>query len=377
MENRSRPLDLLRAAAILLVLGAHLIIYPKSNLFLHAVTIVCNKTGWIGVDLFFVLSGFLISGLLFSEYDQFKHISFKRFFIRRGFKIYPSFYMFTFACLLYFIITKKPVGIKSCLPWLFYLQDYIRPSTSYLGKFFWGHTWSLAVEEQFYLFLPLLLILLYKVNHTRKQPFWHIPAIFIITGAACLILRIWAIKTNSIDPYTFPVASFHLRMDALLFGVLISYFYHYYFYEFEKAARRFKYALVGIGLILLLLVPWLQWPINNSIGYSLAYLGSGLILAGSMGQSIKTNIFTKMLSGIGRYSYSIYLWHFPIAMSVIPYLKRAFSCVNNWFVYATIYLAGSIAIGILMSKAIEIPLLNLRDRIYPSRSKTIIYQKQL
>src|SRR3974390_1422877 len=81
--SRSMGLDALRAVAILLVLGRH------ANL-----SEVWSRIGWCGVDLFFVLSGFLISGLLFQEYKKRKSIDFMRFFILRGLKIYPSFYLF-------------------------------------------------------------------------------------------------------------------------------------------------------------------------------------------------------------------------------------------------------------------------------------------
>ncbi len=81
--KRNIGLDFLRGIAIILVLFRHLEINK-----------MMARTGWIGVDLFFVLSGFLVSGLLFKEYQKFSTVNLKRFFIRRGFKIYPSFYFF-------------------------------------------------------------------------------------------------------------------------------------------------------------------------------------------------------------------------------------------------------------------------------------------
>src|ERR1700675_1801152 len=87
MRARNQWFDVLRGVAILLVLGRH---------YDYRYIRIWHSIGWAGVDLFFVLSGFLISGLLFSEYKTRNSISFKRFFIRRGLKIYPAFYLFLF-----------------------------------------------------------------------------------------------------------------------------------------------------------------------------------------------------------------------------------------------------------------------------------------
>src|SRR5262245_42677041 len=91
---RALRLDLLRALAIFLVLGRHM--YPLADRTPQPILFMCQlwrSSGWIGVDLFFVVSGFLVSGLLFSEYQQRGKIRIWRFYIRRGFKIYPAFYL--------------------------------------------------------------------------------------------------------------------------------------------------------------------------------------------------------------------------------------------------------------------------------------------
>src|SRR5438045_3895822 len=87
MTSRNQSLDVLRGIAVLLVIVSHYSgTLPRPSALL--------ETGWVGVDLFFVLSGFLISGLLFSEFEKTGSINLKRFWIRRGFKIYPPFYVF-------------------------------------------------------------------------------------------------------------------------------------------------------------------------------------------------------------------------------------------------------------------------------------------
>src|SRR5262245_19628234 len=95
--HRLRELDILRGVAILLVLGRHVIDIPDTvPPLVRRLFFVWRQIGWIGVDLFFVLSGFLVSGLLFGEYRLTGRIRLGRFLIRRGLKIYPSFYFFLF-----------------------------------------------------------------------------------------------------------------------------------------------------------------------------------------------------------------------------------------------------------------------------------------
>jgi peptidoglycan/LPS O-acetylase OafA/YrhL len=114
------------------------------------------QAGWVGVDLFFVLSGFLISGLLFDEYKRLGSIAFKRFMIRRMFKLYPAFY--TMLIVNYF--AESALGhVSSPAQYLTeatYLQNYLSP--------IWGHTWSLVVEEHFYILLPLFLLALIRLS---------------------------------------------------------------------------------------------------------------------------------------------------------------------------------------------------------------------
>src|SRR5882762_10148526 len=134
---RLKRLDVLRAFAILLVLGSH-----------KETASIWMKTGWVGVDLFFVLSGFLVSGLLFSEYQKVGKLRIKRFLIRRGLKIYPPFYTLLLATVcLVAVLGNNSIPGKVLLSEGLFVQNY--------GPAFWGHTWSLAVEEHFYLLLAL------------------------------------------------------------------------------------------------------------------------------------------------------------------------------------------------------------------------------
>src|SRR5437588_1674510 len=169
MGNRSQALDILRFLAVLLVLWRHSwVCSPQISPLLHSITATLQRGGWIGVDLFFVLSGFLISGLLFKECQKTHQISLSRFFVRRGFKIYPPFW----ALLLFTVVLESITNNKTAGKWIlcefFFVQNYGDASQ-------WGYTWSLAVEEHFYILLPLLLVVLLKVGSKRPRPFANIP----------------------------------------------------------------------------------------------------------------------------------------------------------------------------------------------------------
>src|SRR5277367_6483083 len=125
---RNKRLDVLRCVAILLVLFHH-----------GQITPLFSRAGWVGVDLFFVLSGFLISGLLFGEYRKKGSIQFQRFFIRRGFKIYPAFYFLLAFVALVELYRHVFSSLTKYLHEVFFIQSY------YPG--IWSYTWSLAVEE--------------------------------------------------------------------------------------------------------------------------------------------------------------------------------------------------------------------------------------
>jgi peptidoglycan/LPS O-acetylase OafA/YrhL len=133
--TRIRHLDMLRATAVLLVISSHLTWHP-----------ILSRFGWTGVDLFFCLGGFLISGLLFRDYKTTGTIHWRRFIIRRGFKLYPAYYTLTLATVIFSRIAGTPILWKRLWPDLILVQDY-EPGT-------WGHLWSLGIEEQFYLLLP-------------------------------------------------------------------------------------------------------------------------------------------------------------------------------------------------------------------------------
>lgn len=359
------PIDLLRALAVFLVLGAHMQVCPvEASPLFHFVTGIWNRGGWVGVDLFFVLSGFLVSGLLFREHEKYGGILPLRFLIRRGFKIYPGFWVLIGATVVVGILTGEPRNPHSVLSELLFVQNY--------RSALWQHTWSLAVEEHFYFFLAFFLLLLSW--RTSPRPFSFVPAVFIVFAVMCLIFRILTAARpvipgdGSITTHVFPT---HLRMDSLFFGVLLSYLYHTHAEQFIGAIRRWRWPLFVLG-ILCLAPPFIfsleTTPFIYTWGFALFYIGSGALLCALLSMRLPQSWPFRSIAYIGSHSYSVYLWHMAVLLWIVPLFGSFTSPTTNWFCYFAIYIIGAICVGIPMALLIEFPMLRLRDKLFPSRS---------
>lgn len=358
--HRSKQIDILRAIAVLLVLGRHMTLCPAdTSPFLHQVTRIWAQGGWIGVDLFFVLSGFLVSGLLFREHEKYQALHIGHFLIRRGFKIYPPFWLLIGATVLVSILIRKELPLSALACELLFVQNY--------GPALWHHTWSLAVEEHFYLLLAFGLFVLAKRRST--QPFTLIPAAFVGVALLCLLLRILGAAHASFR-YTTHMYPSHLRLDGLFFGVLLSYLFHRYPVKFLATACRFRHLLLGTGVLLLFpafCLPSETTPFIYTYGLTLFYLGSGCLLVAALGYRAPTTRLGHAAAYFGSHSYSVYLWHMPVALWGTAAVAKLLPQYYNWFVYGITYLAGAVMLGVAMSVLTEFPVLRIRDRFYPSR----------
>jgi peptidoglycan/LPS O-acetylase OafA/YrhL len=338
-----------------------------------ALTSFAARVGWAGVDLFFVLSGFLISGLLYSEYKKRQDISFKRFFVRRGLKIYPAFYVLivaTFAA-QHLLWHGAPSPLQNFFNEFVFIQNY--------RYGVWGHTWSLAVEEHFYIGLALLLLLLVRISSDRANPFRSVPTIFAIVGAGCLALRcltIWVVPPaeNLTAHVTNPT---HARIDALFFGVFIGYLYHFRPEVIQKLLPPWgNRILIGILSALLLSMGYFFARDSHTLlafGLTTLYLGfGGLLVLGLEVRGIFAGGLAKFLeflgtaaAYLGRHSYSIYLWHAPFLQVVDVVLRKVIHVPVAPLAVAIVKIVGSCALGIVFAHLIEFPVLKFRDRFFP------------
>ncbi len=273
-SRRIKNLDVLRGVAILLVLGEH---KYASDIWL--------RIGWTGVDLFFVLSGFLISGLLFSEFKTHGTIRVRRFLIRRGFKIYPGYYIL----MLYYIVRDLRGGIRpstQTLLSLVFLQNYGPGPVNY--------TWSLAVEEHFYLVLPLVLSVMIALASRAKsiglvlsasddRPPHALSSLPKVIAFGCGLVLASRCLTTLLVPYDNRTHHFptHLRIDSLMFGVVIGYFYNFHYDSLRMVVQRRRNGIFIAGCVLLSSCVWLERtsPAMFTIGLTALYAGYGCILA--------------------------------------------------------------------------------------------------
>jgi peptidoglycan/LPS O-acetylase OafA/YrhL len=359
---RIKRLDILRCVAVLLVVISH------SGIFFLTV-----KVGWVGVDLFFVLSGFLISGLLYSEYNKRGDISFRRFFIRRGLKIYPAFYVMLLATfvgqLLFWHAPPQPFST--------YLREILFVQNYYFA--IWGHTWSLAVEEHFYIVLALLLLLLARYSSNRQDPFRRIPQIFLFVACACLALRILTIVLT-------PQAKFltsdvmnptHTRIDGLFFGVLLGYLYHFRPEVITNFCRSVVNR-VALGMLSAALLSCCYFFSRDdhfllTFGLTFLYLGfGGLLVLCLVVRNVlpgKVARFAERIGTgcayVGTHSYSIYLWHTPFLVYVPLFLRKFVHIQPLGMAPRVLYILGCCVLGIAMANLIELPVLRLRDKLFP------------
>jgi peptidoglycan/LPS O-acetylase OafA/YrhL len=315
---------------------------------------IFSKVGWTGVDLFFVLSGFLISGLLFVEWKRDGRIQVGRFLIRRGFKIYPSFYVFLLLAglALHLLARNMPTTASRYVHEAFFMQNY-------LGGV-WGHTWSLAVEEHFYLLLPLFIITL----GVRRIPgaFPIIALVSIVSRGLFLLVP----QRNVFLGLSF--AATNARMDALFFGVLLGYLHHFHGLRWESFVIRWKLVIAAASVLLLSTVYFVpRETVRFAIGgYTLTYLGFGGVLVLCLYVWKTVPRWLAPLAFLGTYSYSIYLWHLPVAFWTPTLLSRVFHVTLNPYEVFPIFIALSFVLGILMARLVEFPMLRLRETLFPS-----------
>ncbi len=357
-SGRIFQLDVLRGIAILLVMGVHVPAYP----------IWSTLGGW-GVDLFFVLSGFLISNLLFGEYRKSGSIRFIRFLSRRALKLYPSFYLLLVLTVLYCVLWRVPFTARQLLGEMVLTQNYIGG--------IWGHTWSLAVEEHFYLLLPLLLAFLMKRRAGSVDPFRPIPAIFLGVAIVCLALRILNAQHYPEYSHRIHYEPSHLRFDTLFFGVFLSYLHNFRPEILQTVMSnpwRLPVSMVSVMAFVPVIVYATTDPTMYTVGFTLVYIGFGTMLLLSLYSEDRKRpepgIALRAIGRMGTYSYTLYLWHVPMAQ-VFASLASRFPSVNQYILHA-IYFAASVVVGVVSSRLVEIPVLKLRERLFPpSGSKPI------
>jgi peptidoglycan/LPS O-acetylase OafA/YrhL len=345
IPSRNAGLDFLRCLAVVGVIGRHMVPHfgpvERQSVLLRA----WHEVGWLGVDVFFVLSGYLISGLIFSEYARTGGFKVRRFLVRRGLKIYPAYYAF----LLYGCYKLGWEGAKDIWPGLILIQNYI-----WMGKF--GHTWSLAVEEHFYVLFALVFAFVVRCVASWRRYF--VPVVISILGAG-LMGRIFAVTIGVDDSAIY--AESHFRMDSLLMGVLLRYLVAFGVLDPMRVSRWILLGATVLSGVWAYIIPSRD-PWMLTLGLTVLPLSAAamvlLVTRSSLGG------WVRPFAWVGRHSYGIYLWHVTV-LNVVLY-KIGFTQHLPLVPKIVLVLVACVAVGWLMTLIVEAPILKLRDRFFPS-----------
>lgn len=362
LKNKLYGLDHLRALAIILVFFFHYYIVSGGQPeWLPNVA----SFGWTGVDLFFVLSGFLISSQLFQQIKQGQIISFKIFFLKRFFRIVPAFLV---TVVIYFCIPffREKEALPPLWKFLTFTQNLGLNIKDY-GTF--SHCWSLCVEEHFYLFLPIILIFLQSSKLFSKS-YWLLLALFLL-GFAIRIYSFDHLYLPKIDDenswlywYKFIYYPTYNRLDGLLIGVTIAGIYVYKPIIFDKISK-FGNLFIFLSLCFLISAYFVcedQQTFNASIfGFPLIAIGFGFMVLGAISPTsflYKWN--SKITTFIATLSFAIYLTHKGIIHTTIKLL-------DNYKIDQNIILIICIVTctlgAYLLNLTIEKPFMKLRNKI--------------
>ena len=316
-------------------------------IFFHAGFDSFNK-GFIGVDIFFVISGYLITTLILKDLIN-KNFSIKFFFERRARRILPALYfvMFITIPVAWILLGRNELSsyLKSLISTTFFLSNF----------FFWSeipyfatesyfkpllHTWSLSIEEQFYIFFPFLLVFIYKFN--KKLIIYVLKIIFVLSLLLCFLSLTKAPNANFY--FTFS------RVWELSVGGIIAYLIINTRYNFSKLTNN----ILSLFGLIIIIYNFLFNIYSSHIPTALfPVIGTALIIFFTnkdtfVGKFLSIKIFVS----IGIISYSLYLWHYPI----FAFAKNYYSEINMQLKFLIILF--SFIVSILSFKFIEKPFRN-------------------
>jgi peptidoglycan/LPS O-acetylase OafA/YrhL len=354
-RERQPGLDLLRALAIIVVVFYH------AGIFGFKLPDGGHRFGWVGVDLFFVLSGYLIGGQLLAPLARGKRINFGRFFARRALRILPA----------YFVVLAIYFGLPSwreypeMSPWWKFIISV--QNIGLHGGTAFSHAWSLAIEDQFYLLLPLALLFVSRWPRLGLI----IPFVVFFGGIALRAFLAW--QNPGDDGVSF--RGFQLwiyyptwtRLDPLVFGVILA--------AIEKFRPSWWKRLTNCAV-------WLWLPALAAIVYGL-YLGEREILtvtacvwqfpliAFGMAALLVCVVSPRLpfsrievpgAAFIASIAYSIYLSHKLVIHAVMQFCSGHNIALTSWLAHLLVQLS-IYAGGTILFFAIERPFLQLRHRI--------------
>jgi peptidoglycan/LPS O-acetylase OafA/YrhL len=369
-SSRFHGLDTLRAVAIVLVVLYHLSIRGLLPAALDPVAAV----GWIGVDLFFVLSGFLIGSQLMKPYLAGSTPSLREFYVRRAYRILPA-YLVVLA--LYYVapVWREAKGPSAAWQYLSFTWNlFLR---GYPEQRAFSHVWSLCVEEHFYLLLPVLLLLL-----MRRPRVWKALAVLagIVVGGVVLrgVLLDRVVLAASGDDRGILFMKYiyyptYTRLDGLVAGVGLALLRSFRPAWWQKLTRYGTlYCVVGVALVVAALwlcgfgFPAAELPASVLFAFPLLALGFVLLVGAAVCERSILTVRVPGAASVAALAYSLYLTHKSVAHAMHRLLP-ALTAHADWKA-AGLYAVGCLSFAALLYFGVERPFLRLRDSRRERRS---------
>lgn len=365
-NNKSKYLpsiDSLRALAVLAV-----IIYHVDVNYLPG--------GFLGVDLFFVLSGYLISSLIIKEYRKTGSLNLYNFYIRRARRLLPAVYFMITVGLVVMVLFNEVLLRKSHLDAIFgYIYSsnwwYIFHKLDYFDSFGaqspFKHLWSLAIEEQFYMIFPLLFLLVNRKKKSKDGTYkLNKNFLYVILGLilVSLIAHILLFDINNISRIYFGTDT---RAFSLLVGVVGAILYPMERLHAKVTLQQnMVYSVVSLVSIATLITVMIYTSEYNTLLYRggfllVAILGLIVIISSGKQHTLMSRLLSfKPVVFIGKISYSLYLWHFPVLVLTTPVSE--IGNPNIFFVILRIVL--TFAVAIVSYVFVETPIRKLGFKNY-------------
>jgi peptidoglycan/LPS O-acetylase OafA/YrhL len=357
---RLQGLDTLRACAIVLVLMSH-----YAGFVSHAPTFgVLGDVGWAGVDLFFVLSGYLIGNQLLAPVARGEAWSLKTFFARRLLRTLPNYYAVLAVYLLFPHAAFGGSGMQPLWQMLTFTQNF---GLAY-GQTF-THSWSLCIEEQFYVALPLAVLALARRG-------WSVRLAWcVLLGAVALGVAARAAAALRFGHGAFSAEVYYAtacRFDELLPGVAVAMLKNFHPAAFAFLQRHanalFAAGLAAAAAVLhAILDATFGAAITTAAGFSLVAASFGLLVLSALGpRCVLNRVRVPGAASLALWSYAVYLAHKPVFMALRPLAARmGIDTGAPWWIAAI--MAAGIGAGWLLYRLVETPFMRLRERWYPAR----------
>ena len=364
MQDKERifGLDLMRALAILLVLFAHTsFLLPLSP---DKRYMCLRYFGFIGVEIFFVLSGYLIGNILIRLYANNK-VDFKTtfyFWIRRWFRTLPTYYLALILSTVVFYFSNR-IFVFSEPSYLFYF--IFSQNLFSIHPEFFLIAWSLCIEEWFYLLMPLWFIFISRIIKEGKN---YLIVAMVSFISLILLIRMAGVYLNDLDWESGIRRVVIFRLDAIMIGVLGAYFHINYQQKWYQVRKTVLY--LGLSSFFIITILHYQYVLREqgevnffikTIYFSLVSLSIAFFLPYlSAWKNPATGIVPKMIIFISKISYSLYLFHLIVLFFVVTILNKISPNAN--FLKFTAGWIFCILFSAFIYSRFELPMMNKRDK---------------